>query len=223
LNSSGNKNSGSGGSAGLLVSGLRSGSKNGAASGQESDSGKDSTPFTRIHEDAEHGNTARWVIYGASSGAYVSNIYDGDRGSRVIELSGDGLLNGYVLLNEDGSWWNDSDHKVIQWSMKYSDDFVVSVAVLTTGGLRYLSFTPEEADALGTGADIFLGLGTESKNSAWRTYVIDLGEALHEAQPDTTLLSLLGFSIRGSGLVDDIQVHKEIPAGQDYDAVGFTE
>ncbi|MBI5591596.1 MAG: RHS repeat protein [Deltaproteobacteria bacterium] len=197
LNNSGKTSSNPSGSANFQHPGSQNGSKSGSASAQESDPAKTQTPSTIIYEDAEHGDTARWGIYDGPSGAYINNIYDRDRGGRVIELNGDGLLNGYVLLKEDGSWWNDSDHKVIQWSMKYTEDFVVSVAVLTTSGLRYLSFTPEEVNVLGTDTDIFNALGADSKNGTWRTYVIDLGYVLHEAQPNTTILSLLGFSIRG--------------------------
>ncbi|MCX5882438.1 MAG: RHS repeat protein [Deltaproteobacteria bacterium] len=220
LNNGANTSSNPNGSDNLQHPGSQNVSKSGTATTHGSDPANMQTPSTIIYEDAEHGNAARWRIYDGPPGAHINNIYDGDRGNRVIELNGDGLLNGYILLKEDGSWWNDSDHKVIQWSMKYSDDFVVSVAVLTTSGLRYLSFTPEEVGVLGTDTDIFNALGADSKNGIWRTYVIDLGYVLHEAQPDTTILSLLGFSIRGSGLVDDIQAHKEIPVGLDSDAGG---
>ncbi|MBI5591692.1 MAG: RHS repeat protein [Deltaproteobacteria bacterium] len=223
LNDSANTSSNPNGSANLQRPGSQNGNKSGSASTLGSDRGDTQTPSTIIYEDAEHGDTARWGIYDGPSGAYINNIYDRDRGSRVIELNGNGLLNGYVLLKEDGSWWNDSDHKVIQWSMKYTEDFVVSVAVLTTSGLRYLSFTPENVGVMGTGTDIFNTLGVDSKNGTWRTYVIDLGYVLHEAQPNTTLLSLLGFSIRGSGLLDDIQAHKEIPAGLNSDGDGVTD
>jgi hypothetical protein len=107
--------------------------------------------------------------------------------------------------------------------MKSSKDFVVSVAVQTTDGPRYLSFTPDQADVLGNDTDIFYGLGASSKNGKWHTYTIDLGYELHRAQPSTTLVSLLGFYVNGGGLVDDIQTLKTIPADLDSNGDGITD
>lgn len=217
-----NSNSNTIGSATSQVSGSQNISNSGIINNQGI-ALKDPIPSTVVYEDAEDGNITRWGIYNGPSGAFVNNIYDSDRESRVIEVSGDGLLNGFRLLKGDGTSWNNSKHQIIQWSMKYSTYFVISVAAQTTNGLRYLSFTPKGENALGTGTNIFYGLGGHSKNGSWHTYIIDLGYELHKAQPNTTILSLLGFYVSGNGLLDDIQTHKTIPANLDSDGDGVTD
>jgi len=190
---------------------------------QDADPSKISAASIVVYEDAEDGEIIRWRIDENSPGASIQNIYDSDKKSNVIKLSSDAFLNSFNLQKADGSYWNDAGHKIIQWEMKYSDDFVVSVAVQTSNGVRYLSFTPEEKDALGKDTDVFHGLGADSKNGKWRTYIIDLGYALQEAQPNATLNSVLGFYVNGSGLVDDIRTRKEIPADLDSNGNGVTD
>ena len=78
------------------------------------------------YEDAADGTTKGWDIYDTSpGGASIKNVYDSDRQSRVIQLSGSGTENGYRLRNDGGTKWENSDQFTIQWSMKYSEDFTV--------------------------------------------------------------------------------------------------
>ncbi len=41
-------------------------------------------------------------------GAEIYNVYDDDRQSNVIELSGSGADNGYRLTKDDGSMWHNT-------------------------------------------------------------------------------------------------------------------
>jgi len=223
LNSIADTSAGSTGSAAPKDAGSQNGSKNVIANTTGGDANKAAVPDTIVYEDAKDGNTTRWAVSDGPARAYINNVYAADRESRVIELTGNGLLNSFRLLKDDGTTWNDTDHKVIQWSMKYSDDYVVSVAAKTTSGLRYISFTPQEKDALGTGTDVFHGLGADSKDGKWHTYIIDLGYELHEAQPKTAILSLLGFYVRGSGEVVDIKTQKKVPANLDSNGNGIPD
>ncbi len=174
-------------------------------------------PATITYEDAEDGLITGWQVYDNDpTGAFVDNVYDADKDDRVIELTGDGLQNGFKLLDDQENNWNNTSHQIIEWSMNYSEDYVISIAVQTTAGLRYLSYTPDNDDALGSSTNIFHGLGASSKDGTWRTYVIDLGYHLNEAQPGNTITSLLAFYVSGNGRIDDIKTHKTIPAGWDY-------
>ena len=200
----------------------------GLTDGEEISQGSDPSaapvPATILYEDAEDGLTTGWTVYDDDpTGAFVDNVFDAERDNRVIELYGDGLLNGFSLLNDQNQDWDNTDHRIIQWSMKYSEDFVISIAADTTDGLRYLSYTPEEGDALGTGTDIFHGLKSISKDGTWRTYIFDLDYHLKEAQPSNNLTSLLGFYVSGNGRVDDIQTHPNIPTIWDADADNITD
>ena len=171
------------------------------------DSSKDG--LSKLYEDAEDGKIAGWFIYDRSpSGASIANVYDANRRSSVIELDGSGTANGFRLRNEDGSKWNNSTHFVIEWSMKYSDQFVIYLDVETTAGHRYLVYRPLDKDALGSGEYINFGIGSDAVDGRWRTFTRDLQADLENAQPGVRLLKVIGFLVRGSGRVDDIKLHE---------------
>jgi len=181
-------------------------------------------PESRSYEDGEDGAVIGWDIYDNDpAGATIANVADSDRGSRVIEFAGNGTNNGYRLRNPDGSYWNDATFKVLEWSLQYSEAFTVYIAVQTKNGFRYLSYTPVDADSLGTETYVHHGLGSRLKDGKWHTLVRDLARDLKEAQPDNELQAVLGFLIRGDGRVDDIKTRKEIPADQDSDGDGLTD
>jgi len=146
-----------------------------------------------------------------------------DRASNVINFTGDGTNNSYRLRNADGTDWNDTDFKVFEWSMKFSEPFIIYVAVQTKDGLRYLSYTPVTLNSLGTGTFIHHGIGTQVQDGNWHTLIRDLAYDLKEAQPTNELQAVLGFVIRGSGRVDEIKTRVAIPAGQDSDGDGITD
>ncbi len=155
-----------------------------------------------IYEDAEDGTTAGWDIYDNDpSGAMISNVYD--LGSRVIQFTGSGASNGYRLRNEDGSPWN-SIRTILEWTMNYSESFVVYFDVETSAGHRYIYYTASDYDYLGTGEYVHHGLGSNVSDGQWWTFTRDLQADLEDAQPGVTILSVNGFFIRGSGMVDDI-------------------
>ncbi len=137
--------------------------------------------------------------------ATISNVYDNDRNGRVIQLTGSGIDNGYQLRNSDGTKWHNSNQFVVQWSMKYSEDFLVYIDVKTTAGQRYLSYQPVDQNSLGKKQYVYHGLGTAVIDGQWHTFVRDLQADLAEAQPRVTILEVNGFLIRGSGSVDDIK------------------
>jgi hypothetical protein len=183
----------------------------------------DSVPVA-IYEDAENGDIAGWVVYDNDpSGATIANIEDTDRNSRVIEFSGSGLSNGFRLRNPDGSWWNNNAHGVIEWSMNYSENFVVYIAVQTTNGFRYLQYNSSDNDNLGTGRYIQHGLGSASRDGNWHTITRDLEFDIQEAQPGNNLEAILGFLIRGSGRVDHIETFDTFPLYVDSDNDGLTD
>lgn len=164
-------------------------------------------PASVMYEDAEDGNTAGWIVYDATpAGAVISNVVDVDRLSRVIELTGGGLNNGYMLGTSSGSAWHDTTNSIIQWSMKYAEDFYVYVDVQTTLGRRYLYYTPVATDVLGTGLYVHHGLGVAAKDGQWHTFTRDLQADLTAAQPGNILLEVNWFLVRGSGRVDDINM-----------------
>lgn len=183
-----------------------------------------SFPTTIVYESAEDGNILGWAIYDPTpAGASISNTYDELKESDVIELSGSATANGYRLGNRNGDYWDDAYFKIIQWSMRYSENFIIYIAVDTKDGFRYIRYTTNDYDKLGQSTYIDFGLGSHLTDGQWHTIIRDLEYDLKTAQPSNELLEVLGFLIRGSGRVDDIMTREAIPAEQDSDADVLTD
>jgi probable HAF family extracellular repeat protein len=165
-----------------------------------------------VYENAEHGTTAGWQVFDTNpAGATIQNVYDDLRRSQVIELSGAGISNGYVLRNQDGSKWHNQTQLILEWSMAYTETFNVFIDVETTEGHRWMVYTPVDVDNLGAGSSVHHGVGSSVIDGNWHTFVRDLGADLQEAQPEAVLLEINGFFIRGSGRVDDIRLWSTMP------------
>ena len=183
-----------------------------------------SAPASILYENAEDGDTLGWDIYDNDPvGATIANVYDSDRGGRVIEFTGSGTENGYRLRNASGSSWNDARFNILEWSMRYSESFVIYIAVQTKNGFRYLYYTAENTNRLGNDVYVHHGLGVQARNGQWHTFDRDLAHDLKDAQPDNELQAVLGFLIRGSGRVDDIATRSGLPAELDTDGDGLTD
>ncbi|MFH1440919.1 MAG: LamG-like jellyroll fold domain-containing protein [Candidatus Omnitrophota bacterium] len=172
-----------------------------------------------IYENAEDLNTNGWNIYDSDpAGATISNVYDNEHNSRVIELKGDRDNNGYLLKKENGSPWQNKYQFVIEWNMKYSENFTVYIDVVTdtkvngTGTYhRYIQYDPVDNNKLGNEEYVLLGIGSNIKDGKWHTIICDLQSDLELAQPGVKILEVNGFLIRGSGRVDDIKAYLKIP------------
>ena len=176
------------------------------------------------YENAEDGSIDGWEAYdNVPAGALISNVYDIDRGSRVIELLGSGHENGYRLRSEDLSKWHNTSEFVIEWSLKYSEFFTVYIDVETTAGHRFLTYEPVDSDTLGSGEYVYHGLGSGVIDGQWYTFERDLEADLQEAQPGETILEVNGFYIRGSGRVDDIKLRDSLPGNTDSDNDGMPD
>lgn len=181
-------------------------------------------PSRIMYENGEDGNILGWTVYDNDPvGAFINNVYDLERDGRAIEFNGAGTSNGYRLRNDDDSEWDDSTFKVLQWSMRYSEGFVVYIGVQTKDGFRYIYYTPVNSDNLGSETYIHHGLSTDIKDGKWHTLTRDLEYDLKEAQPDNELESVLGFLVRGSGRVDDIETLDNIPIDLDSDKDTLTD
>jgi len=172
--------------------------------------------FATVYEDAEDNATTNWVIYAGGEDATVTNVWDTDKLSRVIELNGNGRETGYRLGNRTGSlgyvgpWDNHLGidvGKKITWSMKYDEDFRIYIELMTQNGNRYLTYTNQPTDEKGKvrGGKITHGLGEDSADGTWHTFTRDLEADWNEFDDsNNSIISVNGFFIRGSGRVDDI-------------------
>lgn len=160
-----------------------------------------------VYADAENGTIDGWDVFDASpEGAAIANVFDEERNSQVIQVTGSQTSNGYRLRSTSYTDWANPSQFVIEWSMKYSETFVVYVEVETNKGYRYFQYEALAKDYLGSSTQVRLGLGTDAKNGEWHTFVRDLQADLARAQTGVTILKVNAFSIRGSGLVDDVKL-----------------
>jgi hypothetical protein len=162
-------------------------------------------PQLTVYEDANDGTTDGWEIYDDTpSGAKISNIFDANQQSKVIELSGSGIDNGYRLLLENLLPWKNSSQFNIKWSHQFSEYFVIYIDLETTAGHRYIQYKPVDFSDYGTDEYIRIGIGSNAQDGNWHSYSRDLQADMEAAQPGAKILEVNGFLIRGSGKVDDI-------------------
>lgn len=141
-----------------------------------------------------------WSVFDDEpSGAEINSIYDWNKGGRAIELIGDGLNNGYALMDQDGSYLN-TNNTQLQWSMLYSEDFVIYANVDTLNGRRDLYYTPAELGDINDGR--------------WHTFNRSLVQDLKDAEPDNEILDINAFYIQGSGRIDDVMFLSGQPTGE---------
>jgi hypothetical protein len=157
-------------------------------------------------------DNAGWFIFDNDpSGAEINTVYDWNRGSRVVELNGAGLNNGYVFKNIDGTPLN-SKNTTLQWSMLYSTPFYIYVSVDTIKGKRYLMYTPTEGNELAdpTGIYIHHGLGGSATNGRWHTFSRDLAQDLKDADQSNQIIDINAVYVQGSGRIDDVLLAKGV-------------
>ncbi len=162
-----------------------------------------------IYEDGQDNLTDRWVIYDSSpEGALISNVNDNDKASQVISFQGAGGLNGYMLGNNAGRprAWNNTSHKIIHWDMKINQGYAIYIALDTTLGQRYLTYTRANTNA---GLDrnyVLYGLGAETANGQWQSFTRDLEADLEAFEAGNEIISVNGFLIRGNARIDNIKL-----------------
>ena len=164
-----------------------------------------------LYEDGEDGETSRWGVYDHSpQGATINNIQDGD--TRVIELIGTGLENGFILgnyENESGAWGN-TTQKILSWKMKTSEEFKIFIRVKTTQGDMYLYYDTNSEDSINRSPYIHNQLNSNASDGSWHTFTRDLNA---DVDPSGTIkvLEVNGFLVRTPHmLLDDIKLMDEL-------------
>lgn len=158
------------------------------------------------YEDASDGSTYGWSVFDSDPpGATISNVFDEDLQSRVIELNGT-IDNVFELKNEDGSLWQNEDQFLLKLRAKFDDDFFIYVDVDTTDGQLYLVYDASDFDQLGATGNVHHGLGTTAKDGKWHLHVRHLQDDLTEAQSGNTILAVNSIQIYGSGRIADVSL-----------------
>jgi len=161
-----------------------------------------------VIEDAEDGTTNSWrIVQGGRDD--ISNIYDTQINSRVIELDGGGS---YKIGATGGDRaLNITKDKTISWKMKTDVAYTIYVVVQTTEGLRYIFYvsTPSRGLRHGLSNGIHHGLGEATIDGRWRMVTRDLQRDIEDAEPKNKLISVNGFIYNGGdgGRLDDILLY----------------
>ena len=163
----------------------------------------------KMYEDAEDGDTFGWQVYDKSPlGATITNVFDAEKNSKVIELSGGDMENGYIVGNWNGrpNAWAELDRKTLTWDMKFSGGYGFFITVETTKGHRYLYYDATNKNrGIINGEYIHHGLTPGYMDGKWHTVTVDLEADLKEYEADNTIVRITGFLIRGSGRLDNIR------------------
>jgi hypothetical protein len=156
----------------------------------------------RLYEDGS--SDGNWNIYGKKNNAYSTIVFDKSRNSRVVKLQGNGLKTGFALT----PFFNTKQYSTIQWSMCFEEDFIVYIKVVTNNGVRYLVYTNKNNDEgeKENSNYIYFGLGRSIVKNGWQTITRNLNEDLQKFESGSHILSVTGFLVRGSGLIDDVSL-----------------
>jgi len=173
-----------------------------------------------IIEDGEESNLKKhWSIFTKDKGTIEHSYYKYNRAG--IKLSGNGMKTGYALsfpTLKDG-------FNTVGWDMNYSENYAIYFLVNTNNGVKYLRYSSLDYDKGIHGRYISFGLGAISKDGKWHAYRRNLQKDLNKFEPNSKILSIQSFMIRGSGLVDNIKAIRDsslIPA-KNFDSKKFNK
>jgi peptidoglycan/xylan/chitin deacetylase (PgdA/CDA1 family)/predicted secreted Zn-dependent protease len=192
------------------------------------------TSPNKIYEDAEDNQKSRWSVYSGPSNAQISNINDSTKSSRVIKFQGNNADNKYMIGNKTGenNAWADTKHSNLKWSFKSSSSFKVYLFVKTQKGNRQIKYSNTDIGVKGVqGNEIYFGLGNNTSNGKWHTFIRDIAADVKQFDNDNSLLSVDGLLVVGNSRIDDLELFnvykpKNHKAGfsltfDDYDVNGW--
>jgi surface protein len=169
-----------------------------------------------IYEDAENNSTANWTVYDKEmiydknkSSEVIANIFDSDKNSNVINIKGTKVSHTYLIGDIEGvNAWNNQDESILTWSMKMKEPYQIILFVNTEKGVRYLYFSyNKNSNVLYNSKYIHINLSASSIAEVWRTFSFDISSQIKSHEANNQLTSINGLSLRGIGLIDDIQLN----------------
>lgn len=165
--------------------------------------------FNKIYENAEDETVNKWSVYLGAEVESISNIYDDERLSHVISLDGVDYSSQYLIggFSDSINSWKDTKHVNLKWSMKHNNPAIIQVNVNTTKGERYLEYINADITVKSIdGDEITYGLGENSANGKWHTFIRNIAEDIQNVEADNQLLSIEGMVVLGNTNIDDIEL-----------------
>jgi len=135
-----------------------------------------------------------WHCYTASKG---TTEIGKDVGPHFVTFKGNGTRTGFykILTPVVKNGTN------IQFLLKFTNYFKVYIQVMTTNGIRYMTYYPIEENLGKQGRFIQLGLGVRARRG-YRVVKRNLQEDLEKFEESNSILEVRAFFIRGSGTID---------------------
>jgi len=148
------------------------------------------------YSSVEYGkNLKDWHLYTSTKGE-VTKVDDG------FKFTGKGTSTGFYTRFDPIYVYGDT----LRFRIKYSHYFKIYIQVMTTKGIRYITYYPLDKDLGKNGRFIQIGLGKRAKNGKWNEFSRDLKADLEKFEDDNKILEVRAFFIRGSGQVNYIEL-----------------
>ena len=151
-----------------------------------------------IYEDAEDFNAKRWTSVSVNHPGKITNIFDKEKASRIIQFKGEGTKSIYRLSLPTMLENIQMDNSFLSWEMNYAEDFVILIVLDTLKGKRHLIYTPDEKNSY-----LQYGLGKIAQGK-WKKYRRNLEKDLQLYEKENKIIAIKDFIIKGSGKIDNI-------------------
>ena len=168
-----------------------------------------------VYENGENNTTENWTVYDKdkiydknTSSKVITNIFDKYKKSNVINIKGTKISHTFLIGDVDGEKaWNNKDESIFTWSMKMKKPYQIILFVNTEEGVRYLYFSyTQNSNVLNDSKYIHIDLNKSSISEEWQTFSFDIASKIKNHEPKNRLISINGFTLQGSGLIDDIKL-----------------
>jgi len=157
-----------------------------------------SSAFGVEYGSREYGKDIKdWHLYTSAKGE-VTKVGDG------FKFTGNGTKTGFYTkltpIYKDGD--------TLRIRIKFSHYFKIYVQVMTTKGIRYLTYYPLNKDLGKHGRFIEVGLGKSARNGEWKNFSLALKSDLDRFEEGNKILEVRALFIRGSGQINYIELFK---------------
>lgn len=145
-------------------------------------------------------NGSDWHNYSSHKGK-VEVIDDGD-GDHSVVFTGNGTKTGFYRkltpIVENGV--------KVTFSLEFTNYFTIYLQVMTTDGIRYLTYYPLNQDLGKDGKFLKIGLGVKSRNGFF-VFKRNVQRDLNKFERENTITEIRAFFIRGSGSMGLIGIY----------------
>jgi hypothetical protein len=160
-----------------------------------------------VYEDAEDGQTSRWILLG-NQPASIANVADDAEHGRAIEVKVSDLNNqNYELLVDGNKNWGNVTGRTLQFDLKTQVETYAFVALATQQKTYYIMYSFNVPTGMRFGRYVSMHLDPSLKDGQWHTVTRDLQADLATLVPNTPILAVDHFILGSTDArVDNVAV-----------------